>query len=124
MAIKPIYIEGKGAYPDCYENKLRKAKKAWKCLECGGTIYPGVYYEYFRYCKDKKFKTVQVCFDCRSVLHHLVSGQWVLGRLWSDIMLNILEHTIPEIPEDILNRLTMGARRMINRRLFLIKYFT
>ena len=67
-----------------------RAKKRWKCGECGETIELGKKYACFSGKEDGRWCLSRTCMDCHSVTEHLFCG-WIYGQVWSQLADHVYE---------------------------------
>lgn len=63
----------------------RRARKAWKCCECGRTIPPGAYYWSDSLCYDGSWSRYQTCELCHAVAGDRFECGYILTELWQDL---------------------------------------
>ncbi len=66
-----------------YREREVKARKAWRCTECGAAIEPGSKYHQATGLTDGGWwviRTCEGCADCRQLL--ACEGVWTEGELW------------------------------------------
>ena len=90
----------------------RKARKAHKCGECLGAIYPGQTYLEERYLFDGVVTTHRTCECCESIRKHLYC-QYTYGDVWSGLRDNIhyaIHYSVDDVPWSKIAQLTPAAR--------------
>jgi hypothetical protein len=74
--------------PEFIIERLPRAKKTYKCYECGASINPGDQYEYTAGKWEGEFMAFKICMDCRTVreaFDEMKCFCWSYGGLWEDI---------------------------------------
>jgi hypothetical protein len=75
--------------PEFYNSKIRKARKQYKCEECGFHINPGDKYEHVAGKWGHGVDTIRTCYHCVEARREAMSitgcGCFIHGRLWEDI---------------------------------------
>ena len=77
-----------------FESKIRKARKQYKCCECGESINIGDDYEYFRGCWNGDFETYRICKVCNNIRKDLFCGAFLFGNMWDEIKEAMCNHLI------------------------------
>lgn len=80
MSDNCIYVDFDETY-DVGEAKLRKARKVWKCCECGDDIESGDLYEDFRGCYDGAWDQYRTCARCVNVRTDYFHGWLYTGMV-------------------------------------------
>jgi hypothetical protein len=100
-----------GGHNEFYREEARKARKAYKCCECGSTIKPGDLYEYATGKNDDGFWTAYTCDVCYEIRRALVCGSWVFGQLWEEIREGVFSMWKELSPVDCLAKVDSLAAR-------------
>ena len=68
---------------DIYDKQIRKARKEYRCIECGSMIPKGSKYEYIRVLYECRWDTYHTCLPCMNIalslgcrLHHGLQEQF------------------------------------------------
>jgi hypothetical protein len=91
-------------------DKIVKARKDHKCVECRKTINKGEMYRY-EVIKNDDLNVFKTCADCNSVREHLVCF-FYYGEIWWLIEENISEYGDQQ-PWSKIGRLTPVARERV-----------
>jgi len=66
--------------PSVFEELFPKARKEYKCCECGKIIPVGEEYQYYKGCWDGKWSKFRTCIDCHHLRNEVVesvgTGEW------------------------------------------------
>jgi len=65
-----------------FSEKIVKARKHHKCVECGKGINPGERYETATGKWDGDIHTNKTCMICRAIRNDHMSCGWIYGELW------------------------------------------
>jgi len=79
-----IDSEHGGSTPSELHEKIRKARKTYRCCECGCTISPGERYEYASGRWDGEYDQYRTCLPCREIRNRFMAV-WTYTALWSDL---------------------------------------
>ena len=88
-----------------------KAKKNWKCGECGRVISVGEKYNCYTGKWEGRFVSERTCMDCYSVTKYLFKG-FTFGQVWDDLN-DHLWNCEGEISYEAVSRLTPTARSKV-----------
>ncbi len=72
-----------------YRSQIRKARKQYKCQECGEPIRPGDKYEYTSGKCDGDLFNHRTCALCEEIRSRVFCS-WTLGGMWEDLR----EHSV------------------------------
>lgn len=78
------FIEDQGTEPDVFHYKTVKARKVYKCEECGCAINPGNEYERCTGLWEGRWETHKVCLPCVEVRNQFCCS-WTFGHVWEAI---------------------------------------
>ena len=77
---------GDGDGASVSRTRIQKARKQYRCYECGAAIEPGTRYEYTFGVWDGSTSTFATCLSCMEIRDHFSCGNgFVFGELWSDL---------------------------------------
>jgi len=54
-------------YPECYQEKSRRARKEHKCCECQSKINPGDRYKYISGVWNRRGQSFKLCLECHTI---------------------------------------------------------
>lgn len=77
-----VYI---GDGPEFITEKIVRAKKEYRCCECGSKIIKGNTYEYVRGKWEDSFSTYRTCVSCSKIRKDYMTSGWNYGRLADDL---------------------------------------
>lgn len=70
-----------GEMPSVCHESIRRARRGWRCCECGEQIAAGARYQEHRGVWDGGWRAYRTCMACASMRADLCSCGWVYGRL-------------------------------------------
>lgn len=73
------------AYAEFQSTVIRKARKPFKCGECGREFGPKTEYEYSVGKWDGDFSDFKTCLDCMNIREAFRCGGYALGGLWEEL---------------------------------------
>lgn len=73
-----------GDLPEFSTEQIVRARKSYKCCECGGVIARGDEYERVTGKWDRTVETYRTCLACRDVRRNLCCDGWTYTMLWED----------------------------------------
>ena len=81
-----ISIGGDGdGYPKFQNLEILKARKQYKCYECGDVIVPGDQYERFTAKYDGEFASMKTCMGCADIRKSFSPEGMTWGGVWEEI---------------------------------------
>jgi hypothetical protein len=85
MICCPLDNDGDGSL-EVIEDKVVKARKDHRCVECRETIAKGQKHEYIKGLWDGRFDTFRTCLSCVEIRNHFSCGNgWLFGEVWSQL---------------------------------------
>lgn len=67
--------------PSVYRETVRRARKAWRCCECGEVIASGEQYQEATGVWDGQWSTYRTCLPCAAMRRDLSAYGWCFGEL-------------------------------------------
>ena len=71
--------------PELFQETIRRARREWKCIECGDPIAPGETYEEARGKWEGTWDTHRTCQGCANIRSVLCCGSWTYGELLNEL---------------------------------------
>jgi len=105
-----IDVEG---MPSFYTEKVVKARKMHKCVECHRGIKPGERYESAAGCWDDGFHVMKTCADCLSVRNAMFCSGWMYGEIWNEVREHL--YYVDDLDLETTNQLTSNALERVLR---------
>lgn len=65
--------------------KIRKARKEYRCCECAEPIHRGQKYHFFSGFFDGDFFKARTCIACNNARNAMMPGGFVFGALWESV---------------------------------------
>jgi hypothetical protein len=100
-------------YSAFQKQKHPKARKVYKCYECGREIEKGEKYQKIVDFCEHKFSQYITCKDCLSVKEKFFTDGYYFGMVWEELEAHIRENLIRNFPWSCLTDLTKPARDKI-----------
>jgi len=91
---------------------IRKARKPYKCGECGREITKGEQYEYIFATFEGRKENYRTCMDCLSVRKTFFCDGWYYGGIW-ELLSEHLQELHGTVPVDCLANITPNARAKV-----------
>lgn len=70
-----------GDRPSVCHESIRRARREWRCCECGEPIVPGARYQEDRGVWEGEWRVFRTCLACAAMRADLCSRGWVYGDL-------------------------------------------
>jgi hypothetical protein len=70
--------------PTAFSEEVRRARKTYRCCECGEEIKPGHLYEYASGKWDGEWGRFRTCARCANVRRDYFKGGWIYGQVVED----------------------------------------
>lgn len=80
-----VYVGDYDGLNEFYSEAIRKARKPYKCCECGNPIAVGDQYERVSGKYDGEIFSERTCLPCVEIRKAFACGGWVCGELWESI---------------------------------------
>lgn len=93
-----------------YRDATPRARKPYRCCECGRDIAVGEIYHYAVGMWDGRLDAYHTCADCESVRNNLFCG-WLFGSLWEDVTYHTADGGT--FSADCIAQLTPRAREVV-----------
>lgn len=82
-----------------WNERMRTARKQYRCCECGEVIHPGESYQYLTVLQDGHWGTYRTCRSCVAIWRDLCAGYRVVGELaatlWETNEIRLVEDKQP-----------------------------
>lgn len=79
-----VHVDAHDCQPDVYRQELRRARKAYRCGECGDEIQAADLYEAFTALYEGVWATYRTCARCVNVRDDYFKGGWIFERIAED----------------------------------------
>lgn len=68
-----------------YTEAVRRARKSYRCCECGDSITVGDSHHYAAGKSDGHFWEYRTCASCEEIRKEFSCGSWIFGELWASV---------------------------------------
>lgn len=89
-----------------YDRATVRARKQYRCMECGDVIAVGESHERITANWNGDFETHRCCALCAEIATALCCGGWCHGMLWDDV-----QYSLPRVTAKCLEKLTTSAAK-------------
>lgn len=80
-----VYDSADGDSPTFFHDGVRRARKAYTCIECRDTIAIGERYHYACGKWADGVRTYHTCLPCDDIRRNFFCEGWTYGSMWEDI---------------------------------------
>jgi hypothetical protein len=102
-----IYTSFDGDLPEFHSERILKARKPHRCIECGETIAPGERYQRDILKHDGAISSFKTCLACTEIREAFCCEGWIYGQLWQDARDSLFEG----LTTGCLEKLTTAAAK-------------
>lgn len=94
---------------DFYHEAMRRARKPYKCIECGDAIAVGDLYEHATGKYEGDIYTNRTCAPCAEIRKTFFCEGWIFGEVWEAIREQLFPRWNDVVAIDCLAKLTTHA---------------